>query len=103
VTPWPWACVAAGLFYGAAKASRSIADRRSDIDGRSFPFAQIIPACGFNLVAWDQVIAVARHDSDNAMEVPYHHAGPGALAAIRLHRYCQVLAGRAQEVPEYGR
>jgi hypothetical protein len=57
----------------------------------------------FDLVARDQVVAVTRHDSDNAMEVPCHLAGPGALAAIRGHCCCQVLAGRAQEVPEYGR
>ena len=103
VTRWPYARVAAGLVYGAAKASRGEAECRGDIDGRSLPFAQIVPARRFDLVARDQVVAVARHDRDNAMEVPCYLAGTGDLPAIRGHCCCQVQAGRAQEVPEYGR
>jgi hypothetical protein len=95
---WPYARVAAGLAYGAANASRRAAECRGDIDSRSFPFAQIVPACRFNLVAWDQVVAEARHDSDNTLKVPCRPTGPGAV--IRGHCCGHVLACRGQEVPE---
>ena len=94
--------VASALDGGATQAARSDAQGRAGIDGRALPWMQIIAARCLDLVARGQVVAVTRHDRNQAGDPLRDRRRPGDLVRADSDRGFQVVLRGSQEVPENG-